>query len=99
DEAAAIVQPAFAAARVILTVAPVANATLRGERVLLREALVNLLRNALEFSTVGNGVSLTAETGEGRIVFVVEDNGAGIPDYALARVFERFYSLPRPGTN
>jgi two-component system sensor histidine kinase CreC len=26
----------------------------------------------------------------------VEDSGPGVPDYALARVFERFYSLRRP---
>jgi two-component system sensor histidine kinase CreC len=25
------------------------------------------------------------------------DSGSGIPDYALDRIFERFYSLPRPG--
>lgn len=38
------------------------------------------------------------EAGGRRVAFVVEDRGPGIPDYALSRVFERFYSLPRPGT-
>jgi two-component system sensor histidine kinase CreC len=28
----------------------------------------------------------------------VQDNGPGIPEYAQARVFERFFSLPRPDT-
>jgi two-component system, OmpR family, sensor histidine kinase CreC len=28
----------------------------------------------------------------------IEDSGTGIPDFALGRVFERFYSLPRPGS-
>jgi len=28
----------------------------------------------------------------------VEDDGPGLPDYAVAQVFERFYSLPRPDT-
>jgi two-component system sensor histidine kinase CreC len=32
------------------------------------------------------------------VTFSVEDRGPGVPDYALARVFERFYSLPRPGS-
>jgi two-component system sensor histidine kinase CreC len=33
------------------------------------------------------------------VVISVEDQGPGIPDYATGRVFERFYSLPRPDTD
>ena len=96
-EATDVLRPACVAARVKLTSAgdPV---TLRGERVLLREALINLLQNALEFSPAGGEVTLHAKSEAGRVIFTVKDNGPGVPDYALARVFERFYSLPRPGT-
>lgn len=69
-----------------------------GERVLLREALVNLLQNALEFAPRDSEVAVEIRESEARVEFVVEDSGPGVPDYALARVFERFYSLPRPGT-
>jgi two-component system sensor histidine kinase CreC len=96
-EAADVLRPACAGAKVTLVVSPV-TATLRGERVLLREALVNLLQNALDFSPAGGTVTLTATFNGGRAVFSVEDQGPGVPDYALPRVFERFYSLPRPGT-
>lgn len=96
-EAAEVLKPACAAAGVTLTVRP-AEAMLRGERVLLREALVNLLQNALEFSPAGAEVVLGARVTADRVEFAVEDRGPGVPDYALARVFERFYSLPRPGT-
>ena len=41
---------------------------------------------------------LSVQVAAGKVSFVVEDGGPGVPDYALARVFERFYSLPRPGT-
>ncbi|HEY0862485.1 MAG TPA: two-component system sensor histidine kinase CreC [Lacunisphaera sp.] len=96
-EAVAALRPAYEAARVTLRVEATA-ATLRGERVLLREALVNLLQNALDFSPAGAAVTLRGAVESGRVNFTVEDSGPGVPDYALPRVFERFYSLPRPGT-
>mgnify|MGYP000195989365 CR=1 FL=1 len=96
-EVTALMQPAYAAGRVQLTSAGAA-ATLHGERVLVREALVNLLQNALDFSPAGGAVTLQCTVVDGRVTFTVDDQGPGVPDYALARVFERFYSLPRPGT-
>lgn len=95
-EAAAAMQPAFAVRQVRLDVDSGAGAV-RGERVLLREALVNLLQNALEFSPDGGEVTLTVRGQDGRVEFTVADRGPGVPDYALPQVFDRFYSLPRPG--
>jgi two-component system sensor histidine kinase CreC len=99
EEAAAAVRPAFAAARVALRWEDAGSATCAGDRVLLREALVNLLQNALDFSPAGSEVVVRMRAAGGRIEFSVEDRGSGVPDYALPRVFERFYSLPRPGTD
>jgi two-component system sensor histidine kinase CreC len=96
-EAAEVVRPVGAARRVTLTVRGGPEAKVRGEGVLLREALVNLLQNAFEFSPAGGEVTLGWTVANGRVVFAVEDTGPGVPDYALPRVFERFYSLPRPG--
>lgn len=96
-EATGVMNQAYAGARVTLAT-QVDAATLRGERVLLREALVNLLQNALDFSPAETTVRLSVVSENGRVTFVVEDSGPGVPDYALARVFDRFYSLPRPGT-
>ncbi len=99
EEALAAVRGAAAAAGVAVEVVREGSAALRGERVLVREALVNLLQNAVDFSPRGATVRLRVGSGaEGRVVFVVEDAGPGVPDYALGRVFERFYSLPRPGS-
>lgn len=100
QSAAEALRGAFAASRVeLVVIAPAAALAVHGERVLLREALVNLLQNALDFSSAGELVMLTwASAADGRVEFVVEDRGPGVPDYALPRVFERFYSLPRPGT-
>lgn len=97
-EVVGVMNPAYAGGRVTL-ITEVATAALRGERVLLREALVNLLQNALDFSAANGTVKLSAVVESGRIIFSIEDNGPGVPDYALARVFERFYSLPRPNSS
>ncbi|MBA4136557.1 MAG: two-component system sensor histidine kinase CreC [Opitutus sp.] len=99
-DAANVLRPAFVAAGVELESAAAAEPlTVRGEAVLLREALVNLLQNALQFSAAeGRVVLRTGQSPDGRVVWVVEDSGPGVPDFALPRVFERFYSLPRPAT-
>jgi len=98
-EAADIVRPAGAPRGITLVVRDEsAGVAVNGETVLLREALVNLLQNAVEFSPDGSEVVLTIKADAGRVSFVVEDAGPGVPDYALSRVFERFYSLPRPNT-
>ena len=71
----------------------------RGDAFLLHRAIANLLDNALEFSPQDGSVEISA-VAEGKSVKVaVRDHGPGIPDYAMDRVFEKFYSLARPGTN
>lgn len=95
-EAAAAMQPAFAIRQIRLDV-EAGEGAVRGERVLVREALVNLLQNALEFSPDGGVVTLAVRPAGDRVEFTVADRGPGVPDYALSQVFDRFYSLPRPG--
>jgi len=75
-----------------------ASLRVRAEPFLLRLALTNLLKNALEFSPVSGKIFVTAKIEHGRVRIRVEDEGPGIPDFARDRIFERFYSLPRPST-
>lgn len=70
--------------------------SLRGDRFLLGQALLNLLENALSFSPSGGSIHFDAQEDNGVVVMRLRDEGPGIPDYAHARVFERFFSLPRP---
>ena len=67
-------------------------------RELLRRAVRNLLDNALDFSPDGGVVRLECESASRTIALRVTDRGPGIPEYADEKVFEKFYSLARPGT-
>lgn len=78
-----------------------AEAPVAGDAVLLREALANLIHNALEYTPAGGRVTVRAGVrGEPRRAFLaVEDDGPGIPVEERARVTERFYRIPgTPGT-
>lgn len=68
----------------------------QGDAFLLRQALRNLLDNAIAFSPAGAHIALDVTIDEGGACIAVADEGPGIPGYAQDRVFERFYSLPRP---
>ncbi|HEX5033060.1 MAG TPA: two-component system sensor histidine kinase CreC, partial [bacterium] len=69
-----------------------------GERFLLEAAIDNLLLNALDFSPRASSLELELGESSEQAIFSLSDRGPGIPDYALGRIFERFYSLPRPET-
>ena len=77
--------------------APV-RVSVRGERFLLRQALLNLLENGVAFSPEMGELSIVLRQTENAATVQILDNGPGIPAYALDKVFDRFYSLPRPDT-
>ncbi|WP_255210927.1 ATP-binding protein, partial [Methylogaea oryzae] len=67
-----------------------------GDRFLLLRALDNLLQNAVQFSPAGSEIEIGLESSQHHHQIAIRDHGLGIPAYAEKRVFERFYSLPRP---
>jgi two-component system sensor histidine kinase CreC len=73
-----------------------APAHVPGDRFLLVQALVNLVDNAIEFSADGATIEVAVRVDGGRVRIDVADRGPGVPDFASERIFERFYSLPRP---
>jgi two-component system sensor histidine kinase ChvG len=58
----------------------------------LAQVFVNLITNAISFCDEGDAIRVWIRTRENRVLVVVEDTGPGIPEGALGKVFNRFYS-------
>ena len=58
----------------------------------MAQVFVNLITNAISFCEKGDAIRVWARRRENRVLIVVEDTGPGIPNDALTKVFQRFYS-------
>ncbi|MBK8020642.1 MAG: response regulator [Chloroflexi bacterium] len=58
---------------------------------LLRHILTNLISNAIKYSSSGKPISITLDAQDGTLQLVVEDQGIGIPEEGIARLFKAFY--------
>ena len=74
------------------------GAVVLGEPFLLVQAIGNLLDNALDFTPAHGRIVMRADRLETTWQLTITNSGSAIPDYAHERLFERFYSLPRPDT-
>lgn len=70
--------------------------TVHGEHFLLEQIFINLLTNAIEFTPQDKTITISVKADKNYIAVKVSDQGTGIPDYAVKKVFDRFYSLARP---
>jgi heavy metal sensor kinase len=70
------------------------HAFVRGDRIFLRQAVVNILHNAVKFTPSGGRISLRVSSeGKSNVMLSVTDSGPGIPPEHSTQVFDRFYRV------
>ena len=72
-----------------------ADLVIRCDRVQMISGVSNLVDNAVKYSDSGSLVSITARASGSTVTITVSDEGIGIPEADLDRIFERFYRVDR----
>jgi two-component system phosphate regulon sensor histidine kinase PhoR len=80
--------------RIEIVIGPGAE-VVRGDPAKLHDALRNLVANAITYGPEGSVIRIEAERIGGGMTIAVSDEGGGIPDEDLSRVFERFYRVDK----
>ena len=84
--------------QITYTVESVDWARITGDRGRIREVMLNLLSNAVKFTDVGGSITISFEEKDHLILLHMQDNGCGIPQDKIARLFEPFSrGQDRPG--
>src|SRR5215469_4189453 len=66
-----------------------------GDRVVLRQALLNLVDNAIKYTPAGGSIEVRVAHTDGGTTIDVSDTGPGIPEELQSRIFDRFYRVDR----
>ena len=82
---------------VVLAIAPGAE-SIRADAAKIHDALRNLVANAIAYSPERSTIAIDAAPDDGRVAVAVSDQGPGIPEEDLTRVFERFYRVDKSRT-
>ncbi len=70
-------------------------AVVEGDEDLLREVIINLLDNAIKYTPEGGKIFIGTNRNNEKFEFIIADNGIGIPENSVPRLFERFYRVDK----
>lgn len=68
---------------------------LEGDKDRLNQIIINLVSNAVNYSSDYGSVEIGVKEKNNAVYISVSDNGAGIPEESLSRIFERFYRVDK----
>jgi len=75
------------------------NLMLKGDRTRIEQVLNNIIFNSIDFVPSERGrIEIKAESKDGKVLFMVKDNGMGIPKEKQNRLFTQFYQLDTSAT-
>lgn len=77
---------------------PATSLEIYGDRDLLRQAIHNLLDNAIKYTPAKGAIALEVAVKPRRPIITVKDTGIGIPDSDLPHIFDRFYRVDKART-
>jgi heavy metal sensor kinase len=99
EEASSVVEVLAEEKRQQIDIAGDANFLVSVDRLILRQAIVNLLDNAIKYSPQGSQILVRVQSGGNKQVFLdVIDQGPGIPNEHQPHVFDRFYRVDQART-
>ncbi len=89
-------QPLLMAKNITVTLNIAKPVEINADRFWLHQAVANLIQNAIEFSRPRGSIAVSTRSDGQSVQLLIEDSGIAIPDYALDKIFDKFYSLKRP---